>query len=127
MDVDDIYSATPDGLNQDPSNSNVKVHDQALLCLTDLENCCKSPRQVHGDWYYPDGRVVQYNIDARSNAFQRNRGSNQNIQGRQFYGSVRLWRRNSPTESGRFHCELPSAADSSVNLTLYVYIKYCRF
>ena len=124
VDVDDIYSAAPGvGLNVDPSNDGPKV--QALLCITDLINCCKSPKAVHGDWYYPNGSVVQNNIVNRANLFRRNRGPYEFRNGRQFYGSVRLWRRNAPTERGHFCCELPNAANSNINQTLCVYI--CEF
>ena len=55
--------------------------------------------------------------------FQANRGPNEIISGRQFYGSVRLFRYFSrPPGNGRFQCELPSAADPNANHTLYANI-----
>ena len=122
VDVDDIlYRSPAPCCNEDPSNANPELHDQALLCVTDLVDCCDDSNTVRGEWYYPDGRVVQFN--ARGITFRRNRGRNEVINGRQFYGSVRLFRRyGSPPERGRFRCEMPSADDPSVNQTLYANI-----
>ena len=125
VDLDDIlYRATIDGFREDPSNANAALHDQALLCVTDLEDCCDVPRTVRGDWYYPDGNTVPFDTGCGwSRTFRRNRGPNEVRNGRQFYGSVRLFRRwSDPLGRGRFRCELPSAADPNVNQTLYVNI-----
>ena len=107
-----------------PTNANPELHFRALLCVTDLVDCCRSPRTRHaGDWYYPNGSIIQNpppNYGHR--AFMTNRGPNEVRDGRQFYGSVRLWRRYTPPERGRFHCKLPNAADPTVNQTLYVNI-----
>ena len=106
-----------------PTNANPELHDQALLCITDLEDCCRSPNTTQrGNWYHPNGTAVEFYTEDTNAAFQRNRGPNEVRSGRQFYGSVRLWRRWSPSERGRFYCKLPSAADPSVNQILYVYI-----
>ena len=105
-----------------PTNVNQELHDQALLCITDLEDCCRSPNTKRGNWYHPNGTAVEFYTEDTNAAFQRNRGPSEVRSGRQFYGSVRLWRRWSPPERGRFYCKLPSAADPSVNQILYVYI-----
>ena len=89
------------------------------MCVTDLEACCESP--PHGDWYYPDGSRVSLVLDVAT--FQTNRGQNEVINGQQFHGSVRLWRRYTPPERGLFRCEIPDA--NSVNQNLYVNI--CEF
>ena len=112
-----LYTTPSDAV---PTNNNPAQHDQALLCLTDLKNCCRS--QQRGNWYYPNGALVLTGTSHNGTAFRRNRGSNEMINGRQFYGSVRLWRRFTPRERGRFRCELPSAAEPRVNQTLNVYI-----
>ena len=95
-----------------------ELHDGALLCVTDLEDCCDAPHTVRGDWYYPDGRTVPtVNLSNlyHGSAFQRNRGPHEVNDGLQFYGSVRLFRRwSNPPERGRFRCEIPSAADPNV-------------
>ena len=108
-----------------PSNTNTR--DEALKCVTDLENCCGTEsssgtmRAVRGDWYLPDGSRVGF--DTRGDpAYQANRGPNEEINGQTVYGSVRLYRRWTPRDEGHFHCELPSAANPTVNQTLYVYI-----
>ena len=126
VDFDDIlYRANREPLLEDPSNANATLHDEALLCVTDLVDCCDSPHAVHGDWYYPNGSRVLFDGFPQNLAFRRNRGPNEITNGRKFNGSVRLWRRFSPRERGHFRCELPSAADPSVNQTLYANI--CEF
>ena len=127
VDLDDVMYTAPGTSKSDiPSNTNPR--DEALKCVTDLLDCCgtESPsrtvRRVHGDWYYPDGRRVELN-PATSITFRANRGPNEVINKQQFYGSVRLFRRwSGPPERGRFYCQLPSAADPSVNQILYVTI-----
>ena len=123
MDLDDLlYRAPISGFTEDPSNAN-GLHDQTLVCITDLVDCCDLPHTIRGDWYYPGGRIIEfYPGDGKSITFSRNRGPNENINGRQFYGSVRLYKRYTPPQRGRFHCELPSAADPNVNQTLYANI-----
>ena len=114
MDIEDILYTAPE-FNLVPTNANGR-HDQTLVCVTDLVDCCDTPRTVRGDWYYPDRRRVQFN--AGGVTYRANRGPNKEIGGRQFYGSVRLFRRYSPRQSGRFCCELPGDAAPTVNQTL---------
>ena len=123
VDLDDVlYRAPINGYREDPTNSRPELHDQALLCVTDLEDCCDEPHTIRGHWYYPDGRLVTFNSSTRI-TFRSNSGPNEVINGRQFYGSVRLFRRwSNPPERGRFRCELPSAADPNATQTLYVNI-----
>ena len=119
VDIDDLLyraSNTPD-----PTNAN-GLHDRTLVCVTDLIDCCDSPRTVRGDWYYPDGSVVPLvtGISVWENTFLKNRGPNEVINGQQFYGSVRLFFRwSGPPGKGRFRCELPSADNPNVNQILY--------
>ena len=126
VDLDDVLYTAPDpGFNVDPSNSRPDLHDLALVCITDHVECCLTP-QPRGDWHFPDGRVVQF--DTGGITFRANRGQHEFNQssGRQFYGSVRLYRRyGSPPGRGLFYCELPSAAEPSVNQRLYANI--CEF
>ena len=127
VDLEDIMYTDPDGASDLPSNRNPR--DEALKCVTDLVNCCgiesDTPPGImhaeHGDWYYPNGSRVGLtdNGSGYSVAFQVNRGPNEVIDGRTVYGSVRLYHRyGAPPGRGRFHCELPSAANPSVNQTL---------
>ena len=120
MDLDDVlYRAPYPCCSEDPTNAN-GIHDQALVCVTDFEDCCESPPR--GNWYLPDGTVVTYSGTGGA-SFEINRGQNEVLNGRQFYGSVRLWRRYSgPPGRGRFRCELPTAANPSVAQTLYTNI-----
>jgi hypothetical protein len=121
VDFDDLLYRT--AYQPDPSNNDATLHDAALLCVTDLVDCCESP-QARGDWFYPNGSVVQFDgfFFTKDRIFRANRGQNEVRSGRQFYGSVRLWRRFSPPERGHFRCELPSAANPTVNQTLYANI-----
>ena len=124
VDFDDLLYTAPNNqcCKEDPSNQRTDLHDEALLCITDLTDCCESPHAVRGDWYYPSGSRVLFDGNPLNLVFRRNRGPKEMIDGRQFYGSVRLFRRYGPKERGRFRCELPSAANASVNQTLYAYI-----
>ena len=106
VDVDDIL-ATVGVSNNIPSNTNPK---DALLCVTDLEDCCATPRTVRGDWYLPNLSGV--GSGGGSTEYRVNRGAYEETSGQTVYGSVRLYRRYSfASERGRFCCELPSAAN----------------
>ena len=125
VDFDEIMYTefSPAPFSDLPSNRNPRSIE-ALTCITDLVDCCGSEsgtvRTVRGDWYFPDGSRVGFG--GRHLAFQANRGPNEEINGQIVYGSVRLYRRFHPGQRGRFRCELPSAADPSVNQTLYANI-----
>ena len=95
----------------------------SLQCQTDLVDCCNSPHTQHGEWYYPDGTVIVF--DAGGATFRRNRGPNgpYGPDDQMVYGVVRLWRRGIPPERGRFRCEIPSAANSSISQILYAHIR----
>ena len=127
VDIDDIMYTGPSGFTDLPSNRNPR--DEALKCVTDLVDCCGTEsdtvRAVHGDWYLPDGTRVAEGSYGGGRQFLVFRGPNEVIDGSQFYGSVRLYRRYTPLERGRFRCELPNAADPGVNQTLYAII--CKF
>ena len=114
MDFDDLLYTTND--NENPTNGN--GHDQTLVCETDLVDCCDAPHTVRGNWYFPNGDAV---ASTERFEFHSNRGPNEAATTGQL-GSVRIFRRYTPTERGRFRCELPSAADLSVNQTLYANI-----
>ena len=75
---------------------------------------------MFGEWYYPGGGRVTGGSDV---TFRTNRGQNEVINGQQFYGSVRLWRRFTPPERGLFRCELPDAENVIRNL----YVNICEF
>ena len=128
VDLDDVLNI---GSRPNPTNRNPAIIAESLQCITDLVDCCGRESDtpsgimstVRGNWYFPDGtRVDEFSRDG-STQFLVNRGPNEEINGQQFYGSVRLFRRFSAvTERGRFRCELPNAADPNVNQILYVNI-----
>jgi hypothetical protein len=117
VDLGDLLYRTPS--DPHPNNTNGL---QTLMCVTDLVDCCET--QGLGDWYFPSGAGVPFNTGrVTSKSFLANRGQYEvrMRDRRQFYGSVRIWRRWSyPPGRGRFYCELPNAA--GVNQTLYVNI-----
>ena len=126
MDVDDLLY-TSGSCCEEPSNANPELHDQALLCVTDLVDCCESPHTIHGDWYYPDGRIVQYAV--WGSTFRRNRGPNEVGNGRQFklvaqFASIvdTVGRQKEAVSA-----ELPSVADPNINQILYKYISVVSF
>ena len=91
------------------------VDDSVLNCRTDLEECCNDALQnlpaPVGEWYYPNGTALTFDTSpGGGTTFRRNRG----------LMNVRLWRRDTPTERGRFYCEVPNA--QNVNQTVYVNI-----
>ena len=129
MDYDDVLNIGGSSANI-PSNRNPS--DEALQCVTDLEDCCGTEsgsmnRTERGNWYFPDGtEVLEHRYSDFVERFQVNRGPNEVINGQIVYGSVRLFHRFSSVPGrGRFHCELPDATKPSVNQTLYVNI--CEF
>ena len=88
---------------------------EALLCHTNNTNCCRAAQGLHGDWYFPGGiRVGSFaeNTAARrfNNIFTRSRD----------LSVVRLSRYGSPSQRGRFYCEIINA--NNVNQTIYVNI-----
>ena len=83
----------------------IDANDDGLLCLTNTTNCCNaalSPGDAEGDWNFPSGTPVDsYTINNNAGGtdfFYRSRGQS----------VVRLNRRRStsPSERGRFSCEL---------------------
>ena len=54
VDVDDILFTTSD--SQNPTNDRPDQHDQSLLCVTDLVDCCET--EMLGNWYFPNGNPV---------------------------------------------------------------------
>ena len=85
------------------NGSNILITDigeteKALLCVTDLANCCDSEFNRMGEWFFPDRTPVPIKI--QSDGFYRNRGPL----------VVRLNRKSgtqSPT--GLYCCQVPDA------------------
>ena len=78
--------------------SDIEEGDNALICKTNLTNCCGIVPNRFGQFYYPSGFPVP--IKGLEKGFYRNRGDQE----------IRLHRRSgcmSPT--GRFCCKIPDS------------------
>ena len=69
------YRATIDGFREDPTNANATLHNQAV--------CVMCPIQ----WYYPDGRIIDFDVPCGRGTFLRNRGPYEVVNGQKFYVS----------------------------------------
>ena len=77
----------------------------ALICKTDLVNCCGTSPNRFGQFYYPNGTAVP--INNQNEGFYRNRGDQE----------IRLHRRSGITSpTGRFRCEIPDSDMVTQNL-----------
>ena len=82
--------------------------DLALLCITDLQECCGNPWPRHGEWYFPNNERVLTEGSNNAN-FYRNRDDS----------VVRLNRRNNATMPVReYCCELPNAENDNIIMLL---------
>lgn len=100
------------------NNSQVLVQDigvdgDALVAVTDFENCCRIQRV--GEFYYPNGDIVGRNLD--NQPFYRNRGTQE----------LRLHRRNlqvldEATLSllGRFRCDILDGCGDPTDLYINI-------
>ena len=122
MDVNDVLNVPAGGQVPLPNLDLPTLH-----CFTDLVDCCNAPHSQRGEWYYPNGTALDFDLGGVT-TFRRNRGPNgpfgpgviNGQGGAMVYGVVRLFRRGIPPERGHFYCEIPTAA--GVNQTLYVNI-----
>ena len=101
------------------NNSNINIRNigkssdrpnGALQCITDRIPCCLSQNPSRGEWYQPNGDLVQGSTS--STAFYRSRGDN---------GEVTLNRASdveSPT--GLFCCEVPDATNTNQTLCVNI-------
>ena len=96
------------------NNSAVSLNDigegeRALLCKTNLLDCCGTLSNRFGEFFYPGGGQVPIRI--RGEGFYRNRGDQ----------SIRLNRRDGVTSpTGRFRCAIPDA--TGVMKSVYITI-----
>ena len=83
--------------------------EDALICRTNNRDCCATPPNRAGEFYYPKGDTIP--IRSRAEDFYRNRGD----------GEIRLNRIiGSITVSGRFGCAIPDA--SGTVQVVYIYL-----
>ena len=67
----------------------------SVQCHTDLPTCCQNTEGPHrGDWFFPNGSVINNNDIARRRGSQR----------------VDLRRRNNGSASGIYHCSIATIA-----------------
>ena len=101
-----------------PNNSLVTLEDisggdNALLCLTDLTACCRSPytdywRHSIGNWYFPNGTRVP--SPGSPWELYRSRGQ-----------MVVLLNRRQGGEDGIYRCEIPDSMNVYQNIYIGVY------
>ena len=79
--------------------------NNGLQCITDRGPCCATPPNRHGDWFFPNERIVP--VQGGATSFYRNRGDD---------GTVNLNRLNSDVmmPTGRFCCVVPDATSTDV-------------
>jgi hypothetical protein len=94
--------------------SEIGEGDDALLCFTDLRQCCQNNLTLGdtslGDWLYPNGSKVRRYLD---HGFYRNR--DQSV--------VRLhWRENATVTAliGQFCCKVPDATSNLITICINV-------
>ena len=81
----------------------------ALQCTTNRAGCCRTVRA--GQFYFPNGTLVPIlGFDPTIRTYYRNRDS----------GFIRLNRINNGMETGQFHCEIPDASGTIVNLFINI-------
>ena len=79
--------------------------ERALLCKTDLEECCGMQPNRFGEFYYPNG--VRVPIARHQQGFYRNRGEQ----------VIRLNRRDGATSpTGKYQCKIPNAGGVTVDI-----------
>ena len=86
------------------NNSVISLHEvgegeNALICKTDKQDCCGTPPNRFGEFYYPSGSVVP--IRNRLDKFYRQRGDSEIYLNR---------RADSTSPTGTYRCVIPNAA-----------------
>ncbi len=83
--------------------------DNALLCVTEYEDCCNAQTTVAGEFYYPDELPVQ--VEESGDSFYHNRGDK----------FISLNRRNNATSPlGRYRCEIPDATGTTISIYINI-------
>ena len=95
--------------NSEVSLGDIGEESNALICKTNLMNCCGTRPNRFGQYYYPNGSQVP--IEAHGEDFYRNRGDQ----------VIRLNRREGVTvPTGKFRCEIPDASGVEQNIYITV-------
>ena len=98
------------------SISDIGEGDDALLCVTDLRDCCKNSQTPSGigalgDWFYPNGSNVGTLKSYPDRRIYKDRDHN----------VVRLHQRENVTETiGQLCCKLPDATSKLVTLCINI-------
>ena len=115
-DVDDIWFSLNGRMYKNNSLvtlEDIGENDTALLCMTNLSDCCQSPYagSVMSDWWFPNGTAVpSANLSGTSDLnweFYSDRGQ-----------MVVCMHRRRGGEDGIYRCEIPD----SMNVTQSIYI-----
>lgn len=89
--------------------SEIGEGENALLCVTDKQDCCLSSRA--GYFYYPNGASVVY---SHTNSLHRDRGPQ----------VVRLNRRHNVFQPlGRYRCDIPDSSGKVQSIFINITIK----
>ena len=104
-----VYLSLGSGNNTNILITDIGEGDEALLCYTDLAQCCRgdemSSRMALGWWFYPNRSSID--SGGFGGDFYRNRDSS----------LVRLNRRNNATSPvGQFCCVVPDATFTNVTV-----------
>ena len=93
------------------NNSNITLNDDALLCFTDLHECCSSDTAlVAGNWFFPNGSIVG------------NQTTNGNIYIERGPSVVGLyWNDSATLPTGMYRCEIPDASGILRNVSITIY------
>ena len=86
VDVNELLNVPAGGLVPTPDRDLPTLH-----CFTDRFDCCNAPRSVTGEWYFPNGTALDFDLGGDT-TFRRNRGPNGNFGpgGEMVFGVVRL-------------------------------------
>ena len=111
-----VYIANTSNINIRNIGQTSDDPNSALQCITDRTRCCLSQSPGHGEWYLPNGELVQ---GTTSNLeFYRNKGDN---------GEVSLNRpSNVESPTGLFCCEVPNATNTNQTLCVNIGEPQCQ-